>query len=273
MASGTDLDDDHEEHVNHEAWVIPYADMLTLLMALFLMLFAISSVDLQKFERLAAGLAQEFGGASSGVLDGGPSVLDGLGPSPVPAAAGEAGDPAVRLAAAEAALRREEALREALEAEQRRLDAVEAHVMGYVAAAGLGDAVSVRREVRGLIVTVLADEVVFEPGQARVRPEGAAVLAEVARAVAGLPNRIVVEGHTDSVPISNAQFRSNWELSTARATEVLRHLVDKLDIDPARVSAAGYGEHQPIETNETAEGRARNRRVQLAVLSEVVTNG
>jgi chemotaxis protein MotB len=122
-------------------------------------------------------------------------------------------------------------------------------------------------------MTVLADEVVFEPGQARVRPEGAAVLAEVARAVAGLPNRIVVEGHTDSVPISNAQFRSNWELSTARATEVLRHLVDKLGIDPARVSAAGYGEHQPIETNETAEGRARNRRVQLAVLSEVVTNG
>jgi chemotaxis protein MotB len=261
-----DLEDEHEEHVNHEAWVIPYADMLTLLMALFLMLFAISSVDLAKFEKLAAGLSAEFGGSSEGVLDGGPSVLDGIGPSPILEV-----DPEARLVAAEAALQREERQREAVAEEQGHLDAIEAHVVGYVAGVGLADAVSVRRETRGLIVTIVADQVVFDPGQATVRAEGAAILREVATAVRDLPNRLVIEGHTDAVPISNAHFRSNWELSTARATEVLRYLVDEVGLDPHRVAAAGYGEQRPMDTNDTAEGRSRNRRVEIAVLSEVAS--
>jgi chemotaxis protein MotB len=261
------FDDQHEEHVNHEAWVIPYADMLTLLMALFMMLFAISSIDLQKFEKLAGGLAAELGGGSSAVMDGGPSILDGEAPPvattpPIPP--GRA-----REELAEQALQREEQLAEAAAVEQRQLDEVERRVSEHARAAGVADAVGFRRESRGLVVTVVADQVMFEPGGATVRPEGVAILAEVAAALRPLPNRVAIEGHTDDVPIHTAAFASNWELSTARATGVLRYLVDQLGVPANRVAAAGYGEQQPAAPNDTPEGRAQNRRVELAVLSEL----
>lgn len=104
------------------------------------------------------------------------------------------------------------------------------------------------------------------------RPSGAAILASVAGVIKGIPNRIAIEGHTDDVPISTAQFRSNWELSTARATDVLRYLVDTLGLPVNRVSAAGYGDQRPLAGNDTAAGRARNRRVELAVLSGTPTS-
>jgi chemotaxis protein MotB len=263
--SGGDFDDDHEEHVNHEAWVIPYADMLTLLMALFLMLFAISSVDLAKFEQLAAGLRSGNGGESA-VLDGGESVFEGAGPAMVDPPSGP-----TREERAEQALRREEELNRAAALERRQLDQVEQVIREHATGAGIIDAVGFRRESRGLVVTIVADQVMFEPGQAAVRADGAAILEQVAVALRGMPNRVAVEGHTDDVPIGTAQFRSNWELSTARATEVLRHLIDRLGLPANRVSAAGYGDQRPVDTNATAEGRAKNRRVELAVLSEVAT--
>lgn len=267
-AEGGLLEEDHEEHENHEAWVIPYADMLTLLMALFMMLFAISSVDLAKFEQMAASVRTQFGGA--GALDGGESlapggesVLDGAGPTPVTGP--------TRAEQAEQALLREERRERQAAAEQVQLELVEEQVRAQAERAGVLDSVGFRREARGLIVTIVTDEVMFAPGDAAVQPGGAAILGEVASAVRDLPNRVSVEGHTDDVPIHNARFRSNWELSTARATEVLRHLVDHLGIPASRVQAAGYGEQQPLASNATAEGRAQNRRVELAILSEVPT--
>jgi chemotaxis protein MotB len=259
------LEEEHEEHVNHEAWVIPYADMLTLLMALFMMLFAISSVDLKKFEALAASLNAEFGGGDRSIVEGGESVFDGAGPEAAPA-------PVVgptRAEQAEEALQREEARERAAAVESQQLHAIEEQIRERAVLAGIADSVQFRREARGLVVTIVTDQVMFQPGQAEVQPGGAALLREVATAISDLPNQVAVEGHTDDVPISNSLFRSNWELSTARATEVLRYLVDELGIPAGRVSASGYGEQRPVAANDTPQGRAQNRRVELAVLSEV----
>jgi chemotaxis protein MotB len=254
------LEEEHEEHENHEAWVIPYADMLTLLMALFMMLFAISSVDLAKFEKLAQSLNQALGDGSMSVLEGGESVLSGAGPAPV--------DGPGRAERAEDALQREEERSRAVVAEQQQLAEVEQQVREQAVAAGIGDSVDFRREARGLVVTIVTDQVMFEPGQANVQPGGSQILGQVAAAIRDLPNRISIEGHTDNRPISTSQYRSNWELSTARATDVLRYLVDQLGVPANRVQASGYGDQQPVASNDSPAGRAQNRRVELAILSE-----
>lgn len=252
-------EEEHEEHESHEAWVIPYADMLTLLMALFMMLFAISSVDLAKFDKLAAGLSDALGGSTApSAVDGGPSLLIGRG---APSAARSRGE------RAEEALEREEARSASVAAEQVELDAIATAITERAAAVGIGDAISIRYETRGLVMTIAADEVLFDPGRAELRPEGASILANVAASLDSSQKRIAVEGHTDDVPINTGAFRSNWELSTQRAVEALRHLVD-LGLSPARVSAAGFGEQRPLAPNTTSEGRARNRRVEIAILAD-----
>jgi chemotaxis protein MotB len=118
-------------------------------------------------------------------------------------------------------------------------------------------------------VTVVSDKVLFSPGSADLQPIGRQVLGVVADVVREVPNDLMVEGHTDNTPINTAQFPSNWELSTERATHVLRELVERNGIPAERVSAAGYGEHHPVASNTSADGRARNRRVELVILSQV----
>lgn len=283
---GAHDEEEHEEHVNHEAWAIPYADMVTLLMALFLMLFAMSTIDLKKFEAIAASLNGELGGAGDAIQPlegdtGGPDPIDleGSGgdrknPGPNNANGSNPIAPSVnpidtKAERAVEALEREEQLTHARLVEDRSLDRVRAKVQHSARRAGLGGAIGLERTARGLVVTVVSDEVLFEPGSARLQTAGRKVLGVVANAVRGLPNNLMVEGHTDNRPISTPEFPSNWELSTERATQVLRELVERRNIPASRVSAAGYGEHRPVATNATAAGRAHNRRVELVVLSEV----
>jgi chemotaxis protein MotB len=270
MSSGGGLlEEEHEEHENHEAWVIPYADMLTLLMALFMMLFAISSVDLAKFEALAGSLSSALGDGQRSVLEGGSGILDGSSPAAVDL-------PPVQVVrrelppAAAAALAREAARAAQQAAEHRVLDELEQLVRERAAAAGVSGSLELRQEARGLVVTVVTDQVLFAPGQAAVQEGGVTILATIAAAVRDLPHRISVEGHTDDRPIGTARYRSNWELSTARATEVVRYLVDEAGIAPARIAAAGYGDTRPVASNDSAEGRALNRRVEVVVLADVV---
>jgi chemotaxis protein MotB len=260
-SGGALLEEEHEEHVNHEAWVIPYADMVTLLMALFLMLFAISTIDLAKFEKMASNLGVELRSGGSNVLEGGDGVLAADGDAP------DVGIPPIT--PAEQALAREQARAKARQAEQESLDQVEQRIAAHAAAVGLADSVGFRREERGLVVTVVTDNVLFEPGSADLRPEGLGVLREVAVALVDLPNQVAVEGHTDDRPIATPRFPSNWELSTSRATSVLRYLVGTMGLDPGRVSAAGYGEQRPVASNGDPSGRGANRRVEVAVLARV----
>jgi chemotaxis protein MotB len=264
---------EEEEHENHEAWVIPYADMITLLMGLFIVMWAISSADMAKLEALQTSFAGALGmsptgesaSGGEGALDGGDSVFENSGPAPVVIDGIERTQ--AELEEAVGALEREEEAEEAREVEDEQLLAVEAAIRTHAETNGLGDAVHFRREDRGLVVSIVSDQVLFDPGSATLRTDGRGVLDGLAGALLALPNPIAIEGHTDDVPISNARFPSNWELSTARATSVLQHLIGAYGFPADRLTAAGYGEQRPIADNASPAGRDQNRRVDIAVLS------
>ncbi len=274
--------EEHEEHVNHEAWVIPYADMLTLLMALFLVLFAIGRTDLEKFKKLAESFREEFGGgASSQVvsissgqsgtspLDGGEGVLDS---NVMPANADGTGNGDGTGYATPTELQieqaRQEAEQEAAQEALTELEQVENSIQVDAEQQGFGDKVAFRFEGRGLVLSILNSAVLFDSGQASLRPEGLAVLDSVLDALRDIPNDLAIEGHTDSRPVSNARYASNWELSTARAVSVLRYM-EIQGFDVTRLAASGYGDTHPIADNSTAEGQATNRRVEIVILSEI----
>ncbi|MEK7423098.1 MAG: flagellar motor protein MotB [Actinomycetota bacterium] len=258
--------EEHEEHVNHEAWVIPYADMLTLLMALFLVLFAVGRTDIEKFKKLAQSFREEFGNGGSAEivslgtgstgdtpLEGGTGVLDNAAIAPTEAQIEEAIQWANKHAAQQAV---------------DQLEVLENAIQVVADAAGYGESVAFRFEGRGLVLTIVNDSVLFEPGQAALQEEGVAILDLVALELHDLPNEIAIEGHTDSRPISTTRYPSNWELSTARATSVLRYLV--LHGFPAdRMSAAGYADTRPVADNATVTGQATNRRVEIVIVSDI----
>lgn len=258
--------EEHEEHVNHEAWVIPYADVLTLLMALFLVLFAIGQTDLDKFRKLAQSFRQEFGegtsadmlsvgnGTGDSPLDGGNGILDNSGSSkPSPLQVEQAVQQAA-LADAEGAV--------------KELQQIEDGILVAAEEANIGDKLAFRFEGRGLVLSLLNDGVLFRPGEATLQPEGMEVLRLVMANLKDIPNGISIEGHTDSRPISNTRYPSNWELSTSRATSVLRYM-ELEGFDDTRLSASGYGDTRPIADNASVDGQALNRRVEIVILSEI----
>ncbi len=283
--------EEHEEHVNHEAWVIPYADMLTLLMALFLVLFALGQNDQEKLDLAAQSFRKElnapgflnFGsgtGGSGPLASGGDSVLDGVGPKPAEAS-GDGGSPGAAPTPGEvtpppivvvteldvAATVPPETSDPVDQQLGDPLTEVERIVRERAEGTGLADAIGFRREARGLVVTIVTDRVLFAPGEAEIQPDGFAILDVVADALVELPNAVTIEGHTDSRPISTNRFPSNWELSTSRATSVLRYLVEARGFPDTRISAAGYADTHPIDTGDTAESLSRNRRVEIVVLA------
>ena len=228
--------EEHEEHVNHEAWVIPYADLLTLLMAMFIALFAISNVDAQKFKKLAEGFSdalQAGGGSSQTVIDLGGSgeklftqplqqMVDNTGQAMSKAAEAEA-NPSGEAAAQITLETVGSKVAAAEEAAQDQLEGVQAAINAQAGQAGFGDKLQTVIDERGLVITVVTDEVVFGSGSADIGEGGRGILAVVGQALATVGNQVEVRGHTDDIPISTAQFPSNWELSTARAGAVVRY--------------------------------------------------
>ena len=253
MATRRIRPEEHEEHENHERWLITYADMITLLMVLFIVLFSISQVDLAKFEKFKAGLA-EFGNGNDSLIE-----LHEGGLLTAPQLA--------QLTKAEKALEDQQAEAEATQSEQAALAGAQARITEDLRLAGLEGVAHFRIEERGLVVTIVTDRVLFEPGSDVLTGDGRAVVDVISDALAPLPNLLSVEGHTDSTPIATSRFPSNWELSTARATSVLRALVDRHAIAADRLSAAGYADQRPLASNATAAGRSTNRRVEIVVHS------
>jgi chemotaxis protein MotB len=282
---GGKREEEHEEHENHEAWVIPYADMLTLLMCLFLVLFAVGNVDKEKFEKMSESMRAEFGNGTSsqvvslgessatGPLSGGESLFDSVTPitaapsllTDIPGEVG-AGIDAPAVAPIVVVQVTDKA---AAQKSYDDLSALEILVRDRAESRGLGDTVGFRFENRGLVVSIITDQVLFTESSADLQPIGVEIVELVADVLRASPNDISIEGHTDSRPISSGRFPSNWELSTARATSVLRHLTDVVGFDPARLSAAGYADTRPLALNDTVEGAARNRRVEVVVTSDV----
>jgi chemotaxis protein MotB len=282
--------EEHEEHVNHEAWVIPYADMLTLLMCLFLVLFAIGRTDASKaklaalsFKSQLDGTGHEIlnGGVGVAPLSGGNGVLDnsgaavpttdmaGISPVKIAPSTSVADDVPTTTSPADRALEAEGVALAAAQSAAQSLAEIQQFLQAAADANGIGDQLGFSLEARGLVLTIVTDQVLFTAGQASLQPDGVAILDLVAAALAAIPNDISIEGHTDSRPISTARFPSNWELSTARATSVLRYLIDVHHLDPLRLSAGGYADTRPIGDNSTEAGAARNRRVEIVVLSNV----
>ena len=284
---------------NNERWLLTYADMITLLMVLFIVLFAISVVDKKKFAELADGLAHQFGGsaqvlpAGTGVLSGGRMISPDQGwlstvPNrpiaaivpPQPAGtgagggvAGSAGGGVASGAGGGAATTAQQVTSRAqlLAQEKQALAQAKQQIEAALQAKGLQRSVSFAVTSRGLVVSIVTDQVLFGTGQAELEPVGKQVLDAIAPALRELPNDISIEGHTDNVPITGGTFASNWELSAVRATTVLRYLVDTDGLQSDRMSATGYADTRPVVPNDTAAHRAQNRRVEVVVLSSLLS--
>ena len=233
------------EHVNHERWLVSYADFSTLLFAFFVVLFASGQSDKKKVAELGGSIHAAFD--QMGLFDV-HSKTPSLTSSPGAAPTAEAAPLAIPLP---------------LPGAPRDKVAVKEHIDAAAKEQIARGTVAVRQGEDGLVVS-LKEAGFFDSGAAGVRPEA---LAVVERLIAALPQATLrVEGHTDDVPISTAQFASNWELSSARASSIARLLLRDPKVDPARLSVAGYAEFHPVASNATADGRARNRRVDIVVL-------
>jgi len=264
---------EEEEHENHERWLVSYADMVTLLMCLFIVLFAMSQVDKAKFAALASGLSASFGAPITALPGTTPegSVLDSL-PAPADIAQGIAnGDQVeqtqVEAAAAQAAIER--AQRVAAEAQGAYDDMAEARAKIDAALAEAGYSGAARYEIdeRGLVVHIVADAVLFDAEKAELRPEGRQILDAMAPTLIGLPNVLRVEGHANHLPVDpKGPWPSNWELSSYRASTVLRWLAGDGVPEP-RMSATGYSSTRPLVPESDPTALSVNRRVDVVVLS------
>ena len=262
-----------EEHEDAERWLVSYADMMTVLVALFIVLYAISQVDEVKYDQLRQSLAAGFNGPEVSILNDGAGVLPAQEAEPVrPAidtivpssveepASGEGGD---ETGSGDAASQADIA---AARVEYQSFEELAAAIDTALAAGGMEGVVQFRIDERGLVIGMITDEVFFASESAVLTPTSQAVVDTMTPFLLPLPNEISIEGHADSVP--TARYASNWELSSDRATQVLRRMVEADGMPPTRISAVGYGDSRPLQPNETAEGLTANRRVDLVVLSD-----
>jgi chemotaxis protein MotB len=268
--------EEHEEHGNHEAWVIPYADLLTLLMAMFIALFAMSTVDQAKVTAVANGFKEAIGGkVDSSVFAGnnGHSILPGESQGDRIVGGGK-DDPTSTEDTNAAKLQAMIAANNKLQNEKTvQLDSLKQVKNAIVTAAnahGVGDKLSFELQNRGLVIRIVTDQVLFPSGSAVIESEGAQVLTVVGNALKAIDNPIIVEGHTDSVPIDTPLYPSNWELSGARAGAVVRFFTVSLGLPADRMRPQGFADERPLASNDTEAGRAKNRRVEIVVQSKVI---
>jgi chemotaxis protein MotB len=266
----------HEEEENSERWLVSYADFITLLFAFFTTLYAISTVDAQKMGKMVTSMRASFDASlfapssSTLSLSQGPGIPESKNPSrEVVQNIIEHGGINSRGFALKGFenVKSSSAHKQTLYTE-KALSQLKRDMESLLGPDILKDLIRVHVEPRGLIIS-LGEMGVFDSGSDQIKPEGRTLLDTIATSLVPVGNHIRIEGHTDNVPIRNSRFPSNWELSTARATGVLSYLIDKFGFLPNLLSAAGYAEYRPVASNETGEGRARNRRVDIVVLNPV----
>lgn len=233
-----------------ESWLLPYADLMTLLLALFIVLFASSSIDSEKLEEMSAVFNEIF--------DGGVGIMENSPQTPVPSPGDDGGELDENSSYIE---------------DRKSLEEIQDRVDEYIAVHELENQFDTQMGEEGLIVTI-RDSILFTPGKADIREE----YLPLAEELSGLlvfdpPRHIVVTGHTDNVPMNSAEFSSNWDLSVIRAVNFLKLMMNNDRIDPLYFSAKGYGEFQPIASNDTVEGRDQNRRVEILIQPIVLEDG
>jgi chemotaxis protein MotB len=241
---------EHEEHMD-ESWLIPYADLLTLLLALFIVLFAMSSVDAVKFQQLSK--------AFNDIFSGGTGVFEFTSPNPE-------GDPTSTTKEQRGLIGNDNGTGGLGEEERQELAEVQKRVNEYIEKNNLTTKLGTKLSGEGLLVTI-RDNVLFESGSADVRNRDKAVALEIADLlVMDPPRSIVISGHTDNVPIKTAKYDSNWDLSVMRAVNFMKILLENRKLQPEWFSAKGYGEFSPVASNNTPEGKSKNRRVEILIM-------
>ncbi len=239
----------HEEHVD-EAWLLPYADILTLLLALFIVLFAASEVDSKKFQAISSSFNSE--------LQGGTGILDQEAPV-------ESLDPSTTAKLNED-LPSGESEEEILAAkDQQELEDFQTKIEAYIDEKGLSPRLQTEMTVKGLMITI-KEGVLFESGSADIIGGSQTIADEISNLLVSDPPRMIfIEGHTDNIPAGTKEYPTNWELSSARAINFMKILLENDKLDPEKFSATGYSEYHPIATNDTPEGRTENRRVEVLI--------
>lgn len=215
---------------NKERWLLTYADMITLLMVFFIVLYAMSNVDAKKYQSLAESLNDVFSGQKAILNDPSTNIVN-VRPS----------------------------------TSQNDFSEMEKQLKDIIAEMGLVSKVQINYESEGIVLS-FQDTILFNLGSANLTPEAMNIIEKVTEILAKAPLRIRVEGNTDDLPIRTAQFPSNWELSVARATSVVRVMISNPRMEPGRISILGHGEYRPAAPNDSPENRQLNRRVDIVIL-------
>ena len=238
-----------EKESNGDRWLLTYSDLITLLMIFFVIMYASSTVNATKYKQLSKSLNAAFDGGGGG--SGGKSIIGDQSGVSVLDSGGKAAD---KTTAANK------------KSEENKMDAIKQNVDSYLKKNGLNNSVSTKIDERGLAVT-LNSTLLFDVGKSDVIKTSTKKLISIGKMLNHVNNYIRIEGHTDSTPISNNEFSSNWQLSAIRATNVTELLVSQSGINPKRISAVAYGENRPVADNNTKIGKAKNRTVDIIILS------
>ena len=224
---------DEEEHID-ESWLIPYSDLLTLLLALFIVLFAAGTINNGKLQQIMISMNTALSGRGSSMIQ------------------------------KENTLAAKELDQKKKEAETEKLHGLMKQIEGYIEARGLEKVITIKDEPKGIKLS-LKDVILFESGKADLKGDSLVILKDLLDLIKQVKNPISIEGHTDNVPITNNEFKSNWELSAARALSVLYFFEDK-GIPSDKLQFSGFGEQNPLYPNDTVEHRQINRRVDITIL-------
>jgi chemotaxis protein MotB len=278
--------EEHEEHVNHERWLVSYADMLTLLFVLFVVLFSMSDVNQKKFAQLAQGLSQGFG-SKSAAFSGNYAPLDGAannaqvvqidpGSNPGDGSSGTEGLNQKQKEAVERAIKAEDRKKASANAEKAAkevedLKAIERKIADALASQKLLGSAKFTIDQRGLIVTIVTNEVVFAGNRADLQSGGEKILNAIAPTLAKLPNNIEVDGHTNQLKARTTFYPSGWELSAARASTTVRFFTDH-GLPKKRLSAVGFSDTKPLIDPKDPRSIQMNRRVDVVVLTQLTAD-
>jgi chemotaxis protein MotB len=238
-----------EKEPNHERWLLTYSDLITLLMIFFVIMYASSNVSATKYKQLSQSLNVAFEGGGKNVIgdDSAISITDSstkvIDIPPVDSKTSEGN-----------------------KIEENKMEAIKQNVDKYLKQNGLSNSVSTKIDERGLQVS-LNSTLLFDSGKADVKADSIRQLISIGKILNKVDNYVRIEGHTDSSPINNYEFRSNWQLSAIRATNVTELLISQAGIHPKRISAIAYGENRPVADNNTEVGKAKNRTVDIIILS------
>jgi len=222
------------EHDNLERWLLTYADLITLLLGLFVILYSISQIDMSKYRQVVSSMESIFSGAGAeGAMAGEKGVLENETPSQVT---------------------------------ERASKQLEKKVEAAVGQALRAGGAIITRDARGVTVHFL-EKFMFDEGKAEIKPDAFPVLDTLGFLLQSIPNEIRIEGHTDNTPIHSSQFPSNWHLSVARSVNVAYYLLQRYSIRPEKVAVVGYGEYHPLVPNDTPVHKGQNRRVDIVIFN------